>query len=55
MWEVASTTAALGDTFSDIGTVLVYAIPVILTAAAALIGLGYGWRKLKSKVTGKAF
>jgi len=55
MWSIASTTGLLTDVFSDVGTVMAFVIPAIVGIAVALLGLGFGWRQLKSKVTGKKF
>jgi len=55
MWTTASTTAMLQDAFTDIGTVMAYVIPAILTLAIALVGLGWGWRKFKRYVSGRSF
>jgi len=52
MWTVASTTSQLGTLFTDTGTILLYVIGTILTAAIALVGLAFGWKKLKKYVTG---
>ena len=55
MWEIASTTELLTNTFTDIGTVIAFVIPAIVGVSLALIGLGMGWRYLKKYVTGKKF
>lgn len=55
MWSVASTTAALGQLFSDTGTVLTAVIAVILTGLIALLGLGFGVRHLRKYITGRKF
>lgn len=55
MWDIASTTSLLTDTFTDVGTVIAFVIPTIIGVAIALVGLGYGWRLLKKYVTGRKF
>lgn len=55
MWTVASTTALLTTTFTDVGTVIAFVIPAIIVVAVALLGLGYGYRLLKRHVTGRKF
>lgn len=55
MIDVNAATAAFNTFATDSGTILTYAIGIILTGAAALIGLGFAYRKAKSKVTGKKF
>jgi len=55
MWNAASTTAALGVAYADIGTIFLYAIGAIIVAWAALVGLGFGKRKASRYVTGKKF
>lgn len=55
MWDVASSSAALTSAFGNIGILFAVAITAILTAWAALVGLGFGLRKAKKYVTGKHF
>jgi len=55
MWIAASTTAALGQTFTDTGTILTFAISTILAGSVALLGLGFGYRHLKRYITGRKF
>jgi len=55
MWDIASTTDMLTTTFSDVGTVIAFVIPAIVTVLVALLGLGYGVRLLKKYVTGRKF
>lgn len=40
---------------SDTSETMYHALTIILSIAAALIGLGFGWRKLQQKATGKKF
>lgn len=55
MYDAASSTAALATVYSTVGSVLVPSIAAIIAAAAALLALGFAWRHVKSKVTGKKF
>jgi len=55
MIDVASAQAAFSTFGTDVGTILLYAVGIVLTGAAALIGLGFAYRKVKSKVTGRKF
>jgi len=52
MWDIASTTDALSTAFTNTGTILVLVVGTVLVAVVALIGLGYGVRKLTKKITG---
>lgn len=45
----------LETAFTDIGTVMAFVIPAILTLAIALVGLGWGWRKFQRYVSGRKF
>lgn len=55
MWTIASTTDALTTAFSNTGVILALVIGTVLVAIIALVGLGYGVRKLKGKITGQKF
>lgn len=37
----------------DAGTFVAYVLTAVLAIAVALLGLGYGWRKLTHHVTGR--
>jgi len=52
MWDIASTTDALTTAFSNTGVILALVVGTVLVAIVALIGLGYGIRKLTKKITG---
>lgn len=45
MWSIASSTDTVQTVFANIGVVFVVLIPIVLTAWAATMGLGYGLRK----------
>jgi len=45
----------LTSMFSDIGTILALTIAAVVATAIALLGLGFGYRKLKQYVTGGKF
>jgi len=55
MWTIASTTDLLTDVFADVGTVIGTVIPLVVGVAVALLGLGYGYRLIQRKITGKKF
>ena len=55
MWDIGSTTTQIGTLFTQTGTILGYTIPVIISTALAMVGLGFGWRHLKKYVLGKKF
>jgi len=55
LWTIASTTEQIGTLFVDAGIVLAYVIPVVITTALAMVGLGFGWRHLKKYVLGRKF
>jgi len=55
MFDVASSTSALTTAFGQIGVILTLSIAAVLTAWAALTGLGFGLRKAKKYVTGRHF
>jgi len=53
--QSGTTTALVGAITADLSTVLLYVVSAVIALAVVLVGIGYGWRKLKSKVFGKAF
>jgi len=53
MFPVASSTSLLGQFFTDNGTLIYYTFGILLTALAALLGLGFGIRHVKKWITGK--
>jgi len=55
MFPIASTTALITSTSTDIGVGLLAALTVVLAAWASLMALGYFTRKASKKVGGKHF
>jgi len=55
MFPIASSTALITSTATDVGVGLLAALTVVLAAWASLIALGYFTRKTSKKVTGKHF
>lgn len=55
MYGIASTTATLATAFSGVGTILALSIGTIVTGLIALLGLGFGIRKLTEHITGPSF
>lgn len=53
--QIATTTALVGAIGGDLLQTVSMAIGVVLGIAVLLVGIGYAWRKLKSKAVGKAF
>jgi len=53
--QVSTTTEFIGLMTADILTTVLYAVGSVLGIAVLLVGVGYAWRKLKSKAVGKAF
>lgn len=55
MYGIASSTADIATLLSNTGIVVAASITVILAGAVALVGLGFAWRHLTKRVTGKKF
>jgi len=55
MWDIASTTELLTSAMTDVGTIFVLLLGSIVGLTIALMGLGYGIRKLKKHATGGKF
>jgi len=55
MFSTSTAITAFGDVAKDVSSLLVYAVPVILGIAAALIGLGWAYRKFKKHASGRKF
>ncbi|MBC7836914.1 hypothetical protein H7X87_04030 [Acetobacteraceae bacterium] len=55
MWGIASTTALLTSTFTDLGSIMTFVLGSVVAVALGLVALGFGWRYLKKYVTGKKF
>lgn len=55
MWGVASTTEALATAFTNTGTILTAVVATVLVGLVALLGLGFGVRKLRGYITGRKF
>ena len=56
--QVYSTTTAAAEwnsSAADIGYMIGLSLVAVLGGAAALIGLGFGWRHLKKYITGRKF
>lgn len=53
--QLATTTEIVGAIGSDLLATAVMAIGVVLGIAVLLVGVGYAWRKLKSKAVGRSF
>lgn len=55
MYNIASSTADIALLLANTGTVIAASITTILAGAVALVGLGFAWRHLVKRVTGKKF
>jgi len=55
MYATTTALAAVTQAFTDEGTLITYAIGVIVTALVALIGLNFGLRHMQKRVTGRKF
>jgi hypothetical protein len=55
MYPIASSTAAIATTGTDVGIAIAAVVTMVLAAWAALIGLGFFTRKVTKKVTGRKF
>jgi len=53
--QVATTTALLQQIGGDLLTTVGIAIGIVLGIAVFIVGVGFGWRKLKQKAVGKGF
>lgn len=41
--------------FTDIGTLVALGVGLVLGIAVSLLGLAFGWKRLKKYITGKGF
>jgi len=55
MYSTSTAATQLATMFTDTGTLIGIVIAAVLTGAIALVGLGFGWRHLTKRVTGKKF
>jgi len=55
MFPIASSTALITNTASDVGIGLLAVLGIVLTAWAGLVALGYFTRKTTKKVTGHKY
>jgi len=55
MFDVASASSLFTGAISDVGTLVSLVVAAVLGIAVGLIGLGYGYRKIKAHVTGRKF
>lgn len=53
--QLATTTALVQAIGFDLRDTAIMVVGVVLGIAVLLVGVGYAWRKLKSKAVGKAF
>jgi len=53
--QLSTTTTIVGNIGGDLLQTATMAIGVVLGIAVLLVGVGYAWRKLKSKAVGRAF
>jgi len=55
MYDVASSSAQIAATLTDVGIVIALVVAAVLGGWAALVGLGFLTRKVTKKVTGSKF
>jgi len=55
MWDIASTTDLLTTAMTNVGTIFTLLLGSLVALTIALMGLGYGIRKLKKHATGGKF
>jgi len=53
--QLATTTEIVGLIGGDILSTVIMAVGVVLGIAVLLVGIGFAWRKLKSKAVGRGF
>jgi len=55
MYNIASSTADITTMLTNTGVIVALTVSSILLGAVALVGLGYAWRHLVKRITGKKF
>lgn len=55
MYTLASSTADINTLFTNAGTTIGVTVTAVLLGAIALVGLGFAWRHLTKRITGKKF
>lgn len=55
MYGVASSTADIATLLTNTGTVVAAVVTTVLAGAIALVGLGFAWRHIVKRITGKKF
>ena len=55
MFTIASVTPLLTSSYADAGSIIFYAVGVVLAALVGLLGLGFGIRHLGKYITGRKF
>jgi len=55
MYTVASSSASITQLMTDSGTLIAVVLGFVLAGAIALVGLGFAWRHLTKRITGKKF
>jgi len=55
MFATSSALSVIAGMFTDTGTLIAAVIAGVVAGAVALVGLGFAWRHLTKRVTGKKF
>jgi len=55
MYGIASSTADITTLLSNTGTVVALVVASVLVGAIALAGVGFAWRHIVKRITGKKF
>lgn len=55
MYNIAAAVADIGTMFTNTGTIITAVVATVLVGLIALLGLGFGVRKLRGYITGRKF
>ena len=55
MYSVASSTADITTLLSNTGTIVALVVAAVLGGAIALAGVGFAWRHIVKRITGRKF
>jgi len=55
MYSVASSTADITTLLGNAGTIVALVVGSVLVGALALAGVGFAWRHIVKRITGKKF
>jgi len=55
MYATSTAITQINTLFTDTGTVVTLVVAGVLAGALALVGVGFAWRHLTKRITGKKF